>query len=143
MEQRQSPQGFTVVEMLFAITIIAMLMGIYFYFVNGYSNSRMNEQAARVLMQAAQVQEDFFKKEHRYFDAEVSGNGGEAHLVLPQGEKTVVAVPSRVVLTLKTRGKERTAFTGYAFFTGSKVLHKYDSETGKITTVQRTQDEAG
>jgi prepilin-type N-terminal cleavage/methylation domain-containing protein len=143
MKKVRSEAGFTVLELVFAIVIIAVLSGIYFSFMDSYRTARVGEQAAKVLMLAARVQEDFFAKQHHYFDAEVSGNGGDAYLVTPDGAKTDVAVPPNVVLSLKTRGKEQAAFSGYAFFSGSKVLHKYDSETGKMTTVPRSQDDSG
>lgn len=143
MKRVRSETGFTVLELAFAIVIIAILSGIYFSFVDSYRTARIGEQAAKVLMLAARVQEEFFAKKHHYFDAEVSGNGGNAYLVTPDGTKTDVAVPANVVLSLKTRGKDQTAFSGYAFFSGSKVLHKYDSQTGKMTTVPRSQDDAG
>ena len=103
----------------------------------------MSEQAAKVLVLAAKTEEDFFAKEHRYFDAEVSGNGDHLYLVTPDGKKTSVLVPPKVVVSLKTRGGSRPAFTGQAFYLGSKVLHRYDSETGKIATVSRNQDDSG
>jgi len=103
----------------------------------------MSEQAAKALMLAARVQEEFFAKEHRYFDAEVSGNGGDAYLTTPTGGKTDVKIPLNVVLSLKSRGKDKAAFTGHAFYMGSKVVHQYNSETGKMTTVPRGQDQAG
>ena len=143
MKKAGPEAGFTVWELACAVVIIAILSGIYFSFADSYRTAKIGEQAAKVLMLAARVQEDFFKKNFRYFDAEVSGNGGDAYLVTPDGTKTDVLVPPNVVLSLKTRGKERKAFSGYAFFSGSKVLHKYDSVTGKMTTVPRTQDDAG
>jgi prepilin-type N-terminal cleavage/methylation domain-containing protein len=143
MKPRTDQSGFTVLEMAFAIVIIAVLSAIYFFLTDTYRERRMSEQAAKILMLAAKAQEDFFAKEHKYFDAEVAGQGTDLYLAVPDGQKTDVLVPGKVVLSLKTRGKEKTAFTGYAFYTGSKVLHKYDSETGKMTTTSRTQDEAG
>jgi hypothetical protein len=47
------------------------------------------------------------------------------------------------VLSLKSQGKDTPAFTGYAFYMGSKVLHKYDSRSGKMVTVNRGLDDAG
>ena len=143
MKPRTPQAGFTVLEMAFAIVIIALLSAIYFFLIDSYSERRMSEQAAKVLMLAAKAQEDYFAKEHRYFDAEVAGQGTDLYLSAPDGRKTDVLVPGKVILSLKTRGKEKTAFTGYAFYTGSKVLHRYDSETGKVTTSSRTQDDAG
>jgi prepilin-type N-terminal cleavage/methylation domain-containing protein len=143
MKPRTPQAGFTVLEMAFAIVIIALLSAIYFFLIDSYSERRMSEQAAKVLMLAAKAQEDYFAKEHRYFDAEVAGQGTDLYLSSPDGRKTDVLVPGKVILSLKTRGKEKTAFTGYAFYTGSKVLHRYDSETGKVTTSSRTQDDAG
>jgi len=143
MKTCRSQAGFTILEMVAAIVVIAILTGIYFFLIDSYSERRMSEQAAKVLVLAARAQEEFFAKEHRYFDADVSGNGGEVYLSTPDGNKTTVLVPSRVVLSIKSRGKDRAAFTGQAFYTGSKVLHRYDSETGKISTVSRVQEDAG
>lgn len=140
---RTAQAGFTMLEMAFAIVIIAVLSAVYFFLVDSYRERRMSEQAAKVLMLAARAQEDYFAKEHKYFDAEVAGQGTDLYLSAPDGRKTDVLVPGKVVLSIKTRGKEKSAFTGYAFYTGSKVLHKYDSSTGKMTTNSRTQDEAG
>jgi hypothetical protein len=94
-------------------------------------------------MLAARAEEDFFAKEHRYFDAEVSGTGTDMHLTTAEGHKTSVLVPPKVFLSVKSRGKEGAAFTGQAFYSGSKLLHRYDSETGKISTIPRTQDDSG
>ncbi|MBI4963915.1 MAG: prepilin-type N-terminal cleavage/methylation domain-containing protein [Desulfomonile tiedjei] len=143
MKDTKAAAGFTVLEMAAAIAIIAALATIYFFLMDSYKERRMSEQAARVLMLAARVQEEFFAKEHRYFDAEVSGNGGDAFLTTPEGRKTDVKVPPNVVLSLKSRGTGKAAFTGQAFYLGGKVLHQYTSETGKMTTVSRAQDQAG
>lgn len=143
MKPRNPQAGFTVLEMAFAVVIIAVLSAIYFFLIDSYRERRMSEQAAKVLMLAARAQEEYFTNKQRYFDAEVAGQGTDTYLSAPDGYKTNVVVPGKVVLSLKTRGNERKAFTGYAFFTGSKVLHRYDSETGKMTTDSRTQDDAG
>ena len=71
-----------------------------------------------------------------------SGNGGETYLVSPDGRKSVL-VPERIVLSIKARGKDKPEFTGHAFYTGSEILHRYDSETAKIVTVSRVQDKSG
>ncbi|MFC1833482.1 type II secretion system protein [Thermodesulfobacteriota bacterium] len=139
----RSEAGFTIVEMVFAVLIIGVLTVIYFTMINTYKDGRMSEQAAKVLVQAARVQEEFNAKEAHYFDAEVTGNGGDAYLTLPSGKKTSVRVPPHVVLSLRAVGKERRSFVGHSFYTGSKVLHRYDSSEGRITTVKRLQEEAG
>ncbi|HMK34716.1 MAG TPA: prepilin-type N-terminal cleavage/methylation domain-containing protein [Desulfomonilaceae bacterium] len=139
----RSHAGFTILEMVSALLIIVVLSVTYFLFTDSYRERRMSEQAARVLMMSARAEEDFFAKQHYYFDAEVSGSGGDMYLPTPDGGKTVVQIPPKVVLSLKAQGKDKPAFTGHAFFMGSKVLHKYDSTTGKMTTVTRGQDETG
>jgi len=141
MTVTRSKAGFTIVEMIIAMSIICVLVAIYYFMVDSYKDRRMGELAAKVLMQAQRAEEEYFAKEHRYFDAEVSGNGGETFLTTPGGARTTVRVPSNVILSLKTRGSEN--FVGYAFYTGSKVIHRYDSKTGKITTASRVQDETG
>lgn len=143
MRKPKHQEGFTVIELLCAIAIIAVLSTIYFFLVNSYAERRMSEQAAKVLMLAARAEEEFFAKEHRYFDAEVSGNGTDVYLATSEGQKTPVLVPHKVFLSVKSRGKEKAAFAGQAFYSGSKLLHSYDSETGKITTGPRTQDDSG
>ncbi len=135
-----SKKGLTTIEMVFAIVTIAVLTGIYLYLVDSYKYRRMGEQAAKVLMLAAKVQEDFFAREHYYFDAEVSGSSGESYLVTPDGQKTNVQVPQSVVLRMKAKGKDRAAFTGTAYYQGGKFVHHYDSTTGKITTNERSVD---
>jgi prepilin-type N-terminal cleavage/methylation domain-containing protein len=139
----RSQNGFTILEMASAVLIIAVLSVLYFLLTDSYRERRMSEQAAKALMLSARAEEDYFAKEHRYFDAEISGAGGGQYLSTPDGRKTSVHIPPKVVLRLKTQTREKPAFTGYAFFMGSKVLHKYDSTTGKMTTVVRGQDEAG
>jgi len=141
MTTLRSTKGFTILEMVWAVLVLAVLSAVYFFLVDSYRERRAGEQAAKVLMLAARAQEDFFAREHRYFDAEVSGNG-DVFLVTPDGRKTGVQVPPKVILSLKSR-KDKTGFTGHAFYMGSKVLHRYDSETGKMTTVSRTQDDTG
>lgn len=143
VEAGRFASGLTSIEMVFAIMVIAIMAGIYLFLVDSYKNRRMSEQAAKVLTQAARVQEDFFAKEHRYFDAEISGSGSDSFLLTPEGHKTTVEVPSKVHLTLKSKGKDKASFTGQAYYSGSKLLHKYDSETGKITTVLRAQEDSG
>lgn len=143
MRVTESRAGFTIVEMIVAMCLICVLISIYYVMVDSYKDRRMSEVAAKVLMQAARAQEDYFTKEHRYFEAEVSGNGGETFLTTPAGTRTTVRVPANIVLSLKTHGNESRAFRGYAFFTGSKVIHRYDSKTGKITTGSRVQDDVG
>jgi prepilin-type N-terminal cleavage/methylation domain-containing protein len=142
MNVSKSESGFTILEMVCAVAIIAVLSVIYFFLIDSYRERRMSEQAARVLMLAAKAEEDFFAKQHQYFDAEVSSSGGDAFLSTPDGKPTTVQIPSKVVLSLKARGKDKTAFTGHSFYSGSKILHRYDSEAGKMTTVSRAQDEA-
>lgn len=143
MKSSRANAGFTILEMIFAIALIAVLSAMYFFLIDSYRERRMSEQAARVLMLAAKAQEDFFAKEHHYFDTEIAANSEDTYLTTPLGQKTDVRVPPKVVLTLKARGKEKTAFTGQAFYSGSKVLHRYDSETGKMTTISRVQGETG
>ncbi len=143
MRSPRSDAGVTVLEMIVALSVISLLVGIYFVMVDSYRDRRMGEQAAKVLMQAALVQEEYFAKEHRYFDAEIVGSGGSALLTTPDGARTQVNVPSSVTLSIKTQGKEKREFIGYAFYSGSKVLHRYDSKTGKITTAPRARDDTG
>lgn len=129
--------------MLAAVAIMTTLSVIYFLLVGSYRDHRQSELAAKVLMQAAEEQEQYFAKEHRYFDAEVSGNGEDIFLSTPGGGKTLVRVPPNVILSLKARGKDKTAFVGHAFYERSKFLHRYDSRTGKMTTIGRVQDDTG
>jgi Tfp pilus assembly protein PilE len=143
MKKSGSEAGVTVLEMAVALAVISLLVGIYLVMVDSYKDRRMSEQAAKVLMQAALVQEEYFAKEHQYFDAEIAGAGGSAVLTTPGGEKTPVHVPRNVTLSLKTEGNEKRAFVGYSFYAGSKVLHRYDSKTGKITTAPRARDDTG
>jgi len=143
MNVSRSQGGFTILEMVCAVAIIGVLSAIYFFLIESYRERRMSEQAARVLMLAAKAEEDFFARQHHYFDAEVSGNSGDVFLSTPEGKPTTVQIPPKVTLTLKARGKDKTAFTGHSFYSGSKMLHRYDSEAGKMTTVSRGQDEAG
>jgi prepilin-type N-terminal cleavage/methylation domain-containing protein len=133
-------RGFTLLEMAWALVVIAGLSAIYFFFLDSYQERSMSEQAAKVLMLAARTQEEFQAKEYRYFDVEVSGIGGDTYITTPDGSKTSVRVPANVVVSIKTRGK---GFTGQAYYTGSKVMHRYDSESGRMTTVPRGQTEAG
>jgi len=135
--------GFTVLEMVCAIAIIAVLSAIYFFLINSYGERRMSEQAAKVLMLVARAEEEYFAKEHRYFDTEVSGNGTDVYLTTPEGQKTAVVVPPKVSVSVTSRGKDKAAFTGHAYYSGSKFMHRYDSDTGKMTTVPRTQDDSG
>jgi len=143
VKETRTDAGFTIVEMVCAIAIIAILSGIYVFMTDSYRDRRMSEQAAKVLMLAAQAQEKYFARKHHYFDAEVSGNGGDMFVVTPDGDKTSVLVPPNVVLSLKSLGTEKPAFTGHAFYTGSTIIHRYDSATGKMTTVPRHQDDTG
>jgi prepilin-type N-terminal cleavage/methylation domain-containing protein len=143
MHVLRSERGFTILEMVCAVVIIAVLSAIYFFLIDSYRERRMSEQAAKVLMLAAKAEEDFFARQHHYFDAEVSGNSGDVFLSTPEGKPTKVQIPAKVNLSLKARGKDKTAFTGDSFYSGSKVLHRYDSEAGKMTTVQRGQGDAG
>jgi prepilin-type N-terminal cleavage/methylation domain-containing protein len=143
MRLLKSSQGFTLLEMVWAVLVVAGLSAVYFFLLDSYQERRMSEQAAKVLMLAARTQEEFFARQHYYFDAEISGNGGEVYLTTPDGKKTSVQIPSHVVLHLRAKDKERKAFTGQAFFTGSKTLHSYDSESGKMTTIPRNQAESG
>lgn len=143
MKELKSEGGFTIVEMAVAVVTLGILSAIYLLMTEGYRERRMSEQAAKALMLAAKAQEEFFAKEHRYFDAEVSGNGDHVYLVTPDGNKTNVLIPPKVVVSVKTRGGSKPAFTGQAFYLGSKALHRYDSETGKITTVSRYREDSG
>jgi prepilin-type N-terminal cleavage/methylation domain-containing protein len=142
MKGLRRESGFTVLEMIFAVVIIAVLVTIYAMMVDSYKERRLSEQSAKVLRQAAQAEEQYFVKQQHYFDAEIAGNGGEVYLTTPTGEKTDVRIPPKITLSLRAvKGKSK--FVGHTFYTGSKKLHRYDSESGKITTVSRTQDEAG
>jgi len=143
MKSSRSQDGFTVLEMMAAVAMISILGVIYVFMVDSYQDRRSSELAAKVLMQAARVQEEFFAKEHRYFDAEISGAGREMFLTTPDGAMTSVRVPSKVVLTMKAEGKNKREFTGSAFFSSAKVMHRYESKTGKMTTVARIQDQKG
>jgi prepilin-type N-terminal cleavage/methylation domain-containing protein len=138
-----SQRGLTLPELVFSVALIATLTTIYFLLVDSYSDQRLSEQAAKVLMQAAKAQEDFFAKEHRYFDAETSSTNGDPSLTTSDGIKTSVLVPPRIIVSLKSRGPEKRAFSGYSYYRGGKLIHKYDSESGKIKTVQRDQGDSG
>ena len=143
MNNSGSNAGVTVLEMTDAFAVISLLAGIYLVMVDSYKDRRMSEQAAKVLMQAALVQEEYFAKEHRYFDAEIAGAGGSAVLTTPGGARTQVHVPASVTLSMKTQGQEKREFVGYAFYSGSKILHRYDSKSGKITTAPRAREDTG
>ena len=143
MRLSRTEAGFTVVEMLAAVAIMITLSLIYFLLVGSYREHRHSELAAKVLMQAAEEQERYFANEHQYFDAEIAGNGEDIFLSTPGGGKTSVRVPPNVILSLKARGKNKTAFVGHAFYDRSKFLHRYDSRTGKMTTIERVQDDTG
>ena len=140
MKASNGKQGFTVLEMVWALAVIAALGTIYFFFLESYKERSMSEQAAKVLMLAARAEEEYLAKEHCYFDAELSGNGGATYLRFPDGKSSSVRVPERVVLSLKAHGTSPDAFTGHAFYTGGDLLHKYDSKSGKIVTVSRVQE---
>lgn len=139
MNPRNDQSGFALLEMVSAILIIAILSVIYFLMIDSYRERRMSEQAAKALMLSARAQEEYFAREHRYFDAEVSSKSKDSNLNFPGGTKTNVVVPMGVTLQLKTRGAERSAFTGEAFYGGSGIVHKYDSEQGRIVTHNRGQ----
>lgn len=141
MNRRNGQSGFALLEMVSAILIIAVLSVIYFLMIDSYRERRMSEQAAKALMLAARAQEEYFAREHRYFDAEVSSKSRDSNLNFPGGTKTNVVVPMGVTLQLKTRGPERAAFFGESYYGGSKIVHKYDSESGRIATYQRGQGE--
>lgn len=138
---KHEQSGFALLEMVSAILIIAILSVIYFLMIDSYRERRMSEQAAKALMLAARAQEEYFAREHRYFDAEVSSKSKDSSLNFPGGTKTNVIVPTGVTLNLKTKGPERAAFSGEAFYGKSKIIHRYDSETGRIATFQRNQGE--
>jgi len=142
MKLRRGNAGFTLLEMTTVILIIVVLAVIYFLEIDSYRERRMSELAAKTLMMAAKAQEEFFAREHRYFDAEISGSGLNSTLTTPNGIKTPVVAPAGVVLNIKTKGFEKRAVSGNAYYKGSKILHKYDSETGKITTVPRSQEDS-
>jgi len=137
---RKSSKGLTTIEMIFAIVTITVLAGIYLFLVDSYKYRRMGQQVAKVLMLATKVQEDFFAREHYYFDAEVSGGSGEGYLVTPDGQQTNVQIPQSVVLSMKSQGRDRAAFTGTAYYQGGRFVHYYDSTTGKITTNEGSSD---
>ncbi|MCL5126504.1 MAG: prepilin-type N-terminal cleavage/methylation domain-containing protein [Deltaproteobacteria bacterium] len=141
MKLFRSNSGFTLVEMTAVILIIAVLAVIYFLEIDSYRDRRMSEMAAKTLMLAAKAQEDFFAREHRYFDAKISGNGLNSILTTPDGIKTQVVAPAGVALNIRTKGFEKKAFTGSAYYKGSKMVHKYDSETGKMTVIPRSQED--
>jgi prepilin-type N-terminal cleavage/methylation domain-containing protein len=135
--------GFTILEMISAVAIIVVLSVLYLFLMDSYGERRMSEQAAKVLMLAAKAQEDYFAREHRYFDAELTGSGNDLYLSTPDGTKTSVRIPAKIVLSIKTKEKNKPGFTGVAFYVGSKTIHKYDSESGKIMTSSRPQENAG
>ncbi len=137
MKPVRDESGFALLEMVSAIFIIAALSVIYFLMIDSYRERRMSEQAAKSLMLAARAQEEYFAREHRYFDAEVSSKSRDSNLNFPGGSKTNVLVPTGVTLNLKTKGPERAAFSGEAYYGGGKTVHRYDSETGRIATFQR------
>lgn len=141
MKLVRDESGFALLEMVSAIFIIAVLSVIYFLMIDSYRERRMSEQAAKSLMLAARAQEEYFAREHRYFDAEVSSKSRDSSLTFPGGAKTNVVVPTGVTLNLKTKGAERAAFSGEAFYGGGRIVHRYDSETGRIATYQRNPGE--
>ncbi len=143
MAHPRSEKGFTVLEMISAVVMISVLAVIYFVMVGSYKDRRMNEMAAKCLTQAKEAQEEFFAQEYRYFDADISANNGEEILTIPGHTKPEVKVPAGVVLSLKAVGDDKKAFVGHAFYMGSKVLHRYDSRQGKMSTVPRVQDGTG
>jgi Tfp pilus assembly protein PilE len=142
MNNLKQESGLTVVEVIFALCLITILSVVYYVLADSYKERRMSEKAAKALVLAAREQEDFFAKEHRYFDAEITATDGDAYLSTPTGVKTSVVVPPRVSLVLKAIGPEKSSFEGFAFCAGSKKVHKYESKSGKMITSQRAKDEA-
>ena len=140
MKASRGKRGFTVLEMVWALAVIAALGAIYFFYLESYKERRTGEQAPKVLMLAARAEEEYFAKELQYFDAEVSGNGSDTYLKYPDGKSSSVRVPEKIVLSLKAHDPSSRTFTGHAFYTGGDVLHKYDSDSGKIVTVSRIQE---
>jgi Tfp pilus assembly protein PilE len=140
MKLVRSKTGLTILEMTTVILIIALLSVSYFLEIDSYRERRMSELAAKTLMLAAKAQEDFFAREHRYFDGKISGNGPNAVLTAPNGTKTQVVAPAGVELNITTKGFEKRAFSGTSYYKGAKIIHKYDSETGKIRTVPWSQE---
>jgi Tfp pilus assembly protein PilE len=138
---KNGESGFSIVEFLAAVGIIAIMSIIYSLMVGEYKDHRMSETAAKVLRQAASAQEDYFAKYHEYFDADITGNGDEVFLTTPKGERTDVRIPTGVVLSLKARGKNKASFVGESFCAGSGALHRYDSREGKITSVERMRED--
>lgn len=136
-----SQSGFSIVEFLAAIGIIAVMAVIYSLMVGEYKDHRMSETAAKVLRLAAAAEEEYFAKRHVYFDADVTGNGDEVYLTTPRGERTDVKIPLGVTLSLKARGKNKASFIGESFCAGSKNLHRYDSREGKITSLERMRED--
>jgi prepilin-type N-terminal cleavage/methylation domain-containing protein len=143
MTRSSSHSGFTVLEMAAAVAILCVLVGVYYVMVDSYKARRYDELAAKALMQAARAQEEFFAKEHYYFDAQINGDSGDAYLTTPDGAKTSVLVPRGVALRLRATDKQRREFEGSAFYVGSEVAHTYSSRTGKISTSVRGKEEAG
>ncbi len=142
MNKSKSESGLTVVEVIFALGLITILSVVYYVLADSYKERRMSEKTAKALVLAAREEEDFFAKEHLYFDAEITATDGEVYFSTPTGVKTSVVVPPRVSLAIMTIGPEKSAFEGFAFFAGSKKVHKYDSRSGKMVTSQRAKDEA-
>jgi prepilin-type N-terminal cleavage/methylation domain-containing protein len=137
----KNESGFTIVEFLAAVGIIAIMSVIYSLMVGDYKDHRMSETAAKVLRQAAAAEEEYFAKHHEYFDADVTGNGDDVYLITPKGERTDVKAPAGVVLSLKARGKNKASFVGESFCAGSGALHRYDSREGKITSMERIRED--
>jgi Tfp pilus assembly protein PilE len=143
MKRSPSHAGITVLEMMAAVSIICILVGTYYVMTDSYNARRSDELAAKALMQAARAQEEFFAKEHYYFDAQINGESGDAFLTTPDGNRTSVLVPRGVALSVKTKDKERREFEGSAFYVGSDLVHTYRSRTGKISTSVRGKEETG
>ncbi len=142
MRKVNSESGLTVVEVIFGLMMITLLSVVYYVLVESYKERRMSEKAAKALMLAAREQEEYFAKEHRYFDAEVTASDGEAYLSTPGGTKTSVVVPPRVSLVMKAVGPDKKAFEGFAVFAGSRKVHQYHSKSGKMTTSERAKDDS-
>jgi len=53
MKLLRSSRGFTLLEMVWAVLVVAGLSSVYFFLLDSYQERRMSEQAAKVLMLAA------------------------------------------------------------------------------------------
>ncbi|MEO8601756.1 MAG: prepilin-type N-terminal cleavage/methylation domain-containing protein [bacterium] len=123
-EKRTTEQGFTLLELILVVTIIAILGAIAIPQFAGYRQTAFDARSKSDLRNCANAEEAYFVGTGDYLDCSDSA----CETLLPNFRRS-----HDVTITVVAANGPQPTFTGSAFTAGGKKTFNYDSAAGGMT----------